>query len=143
MTGDQRSDLALEVWSFLLAFVQQTTKAAERDMADLPLTPAQYLALVMVDDHGPQRQIDLADRLRATEASVSQMVTRMESHGLVHRHSDGRANLVDLTEEGRAFLDMARPRHRAHIAGRFDDLSHDQLLELRTLLGRVAHHESP
>ncbi|MEM9034553.1 MAG: MarR family transcriptional regulator [Actinomycetota bacterium] len=128
----------MEVWSLLIGIVQSTTKNAERDIADLSITAAQYLVLWEIDEHGPQRQTDLAARLRTTEASVSQMVGRMESGGLVARHSEGRARVVGLTDEGRSMLELARPRHAAHIARSFDRLTASQLVELHALLRRLA-----
>ncbi len=138
MNDERRSDLAVEVWSRLLRIVQQTTRTAEHHMADLPITPAQYLAIAVIDDHGPQRQVDLAGQLHTTQASISQMLGRLESNGLVARRSDGRANVIDLTDEGRRLLAAARPQHREHIADQFDDLDTAQLVELNELLARLA-----
>jgi len=107
-------------------------------MSDLGITPTQFLVLSTIDAEGPQRQTDLAKRLRVTEANVSQILSQMEVNGHVERRADGRANLIDLTSAGRALHEVVAPRHRAHLARQFEQLTDAQLAQLALLLDALA-----
>ncbi|MEM7323149.1 MAG: MarR family winged helix-turn-helix transcriptional regulator [Actinomycetota bacterium] len=137
MTPAERTDTAMRAWTRLLEIIQRTARSAEQDMSDSGITPAQFLVLATIDGNGPQRQTDLAKRLRVTEASVSQTVSRMEANGHVERRADGRANLIDLTAVGRALHEAVKPQHRAHIARQFEPLDDNHLAQLALLLEQL------
>ncbi|MEM9517162.1 MAG: MarR family transcriptional regulator [Actinomycetota bacterium] len=143
MTPAERTDTAMRAWTRLLEIIQQTNRSAEQDMTDTGITPTQFLVLAAIDADGPQRQTDLAKRLRVTEANVSQIVSRMEANGHVARRADGRANLIDLTAAGQALHETLEPRHRTHIARQFEPLDDDRLAALALLLDDLAtvHHQ--
>jgi DNA-binding MarR family transcriptional regulator len=73
-------------------------------------------SLSRLQREGPLRLTTLATAEAVSQPSMSQLVQRLERHGLVSRISDpedGRASLVALTEPGRALLaDRRDDRHR-------------------------------
>jgi MarR family transcriptional regulator, organic hydroperoxide resistance regulator len=69
----------------------------------LGITYPQYLVLVVLWERGPQGVGDLASLLRMDFGTLSPMLKRLESRGLVTRRrqvTDERRVLVDLTSKG-------------------------------------------
>jgi DNA-binding MarR family transcriptional regulator len=98
----------------------------------LSMTAAATLA--SIERLGPQRLTVLAAREGVTQPAMTQLISRLEESGLVHREAspeDGRVVLVVITDEGRAVLARRRsvrsdrmaaiitqldPEHRAALA---------------------------
>ena len=79
-------------------------------LEDLGLTHPQYLLMLALWEESPRRVRDLSDSLLMDPATLSPMLKRLESAGLVTRNravGDERALAVELTATGRAL------RHRA------------------------------
>jgi DNA-binding MarR family transcriptional regulator len=90
--------------------------------------------LAGIERLGPQRLTVLAAREGVTQPAMTQLISRLEESGLVHREAsaeDGRVVLVVITDEGRAVLARRRsvrsdrmaaiiaqlgPEHRAALA---------------------------
>ena len=56
--------------------------------SDIPLTPALHRLLFNVHRHPGCRQVELAEWLEITPATVGRMIDRLEQHGLVRRDSE-------------------------------------------------------
>jgi DNA-binding MarR family transcriptional regulator len=104
------------------------------------LTTTQRLVLVELVDGGPLRLGALADRIGATDPTVSRAIDGLVQAGVVERTNDPddrRAVLHDATERGR---DWVR-RRRAEVAAALDDalrrLSPAERRRLLTLVGRL------
>jgi DNA-binding MarR family transcriptional regulator len=72
---------------------------------EMSLTAASTLAIL--ERNGPQRITVLAESQGVTQPSMTSLVTRLESAGLVQRQADladGRVVLVDLAEGGAGYL---------------------------------------
>src|ERR1700722_16418072 len=105
------------------------------------LSPASGLSMTAaatlagIERLGPQRLPVLAAREGVSQPAMTQLISRLEESGLVHREAspeDGRVVLVVITDEGRAVLARRRsvrsermagivaqlsPEHRAALAG--------------------------
>jgi DNA-binding MarR family transcriptional regulator len=105
------------------------------------LSPASGLSMTAaatlagIERLGPQRLTVLAAREGVSQPAMTQLISRLEESGLVHREAspeDGRVVLVVITDEGRAVLARRRsvrsermagivaqlsPEHRAALAG--------------------------
>lgn len=82
----------------------QRHRVAER-LADLGLHPGQEMLLCQLWQQDGLTQSELADRLGVQPATVSKMLGRMDSAGLIAGRrdaQDGRVTRVRLTEAGRA-----------------------------------------
>lgn len=83
----------------------------EAALAELGLHAGQEALLMELDAHGPRTQIQLSAALGCEPPSVTLMAKKLEAAGLIARHrssSDGRAVVVELTNEGRALLPQLR-----------------------------------
>ncbi|MBX7248551.1 MAG: MarR family transcriptional regulator [Caulobacteraceae bacterium] len=79
-------------------------------------TQRQYAVLAAVADNEGLTQTDLVNATGIDRSTLADLVARMMGKGLLARErsaTDGRANTVRLSSEGRAALDAARPRVEA------------------------------
>jgi DNA-binding MarR family transcriptional regulator len=83
---------------------------------------------------GSQTISGLAEREGIAQPTLTRMVERLETEGLVRRRrseQDGRVVLVDLTPEGTAELAALRARYLVALQERLSSLSDAQLQDLR------------
>lgn len=96
--------------------------------------------LVTAAKAGPQRPSDLAKSLGLDPSTLSRHVATLERRGLVQRTplpGDGRAHLVEATDEGRAVVaEVVAHRHRMlhQVLGEWPE---QDVLSLATLLARL------
>ncbi|WP_149084439.1 MULTISPECIES: MarR family winged helix-turn-helix transcriptional regulator [Microbacterium] len=134
--------LALEAWESLFRAQHElfTEMAADFDHGDI--TQAEYDVLLTVT-----RAPDMTARLRditanmlISQPSVSRLVDRMVTRGLVAKcpdPDDGRGALIRATEDGaRAFRSLATVHGRS-IATRMSRLDDDELRLLRDLADKL------
>jgi DNA-binding MarR family transcriptional regulator len=102
----------------LRASLRKFLRASERVAREEGLTPSRYLLLLMIQsaDQGRSTVTELADRMQLTQSTVTELVTRAESAGLVTRsqsEEDARVFWLELTEEGQSRLARAVARNGA------------------------------
>ncbi|NGO72085.1 MarR family winged helix-turn-helix transcriptional regulator [Streptomyces boncukensis] len=107
-------------------------------LKDLGLTYPQYLAMLVLWEHGEQPVKRLGEQLRLDSGTLSPLLKRLEAAGLVRRERsarDERSVHVRLTDEGAALRERAAlvPRRIAAATG-FDV---EEVRELRTRLDRL------
>jgi DNA-binding MarR family transcriptional regulator len=120
----------LAVWRAFLEAHAAITKTLEAELErerDMPL--AWYDVLLQLHEaDGRLRMSELANRLLTHRSSLTRLIDRMDSAGLVTREgcpSDGRGSMAVLTREGREALRRAAPVHlrgiQEHFAGYLTD----------------------
>ena len=76
--------------------------------------------LAAIERLGPQRLTVLAAREGVTQPAMTQLISRLEDSGLVHREAsqeDGRVVLVVITDDGRAMIARRRAGRNERLAG--------------------------
>lgn len=104
------------------------------------LESAAYGLLMILEDAGEQRATDLAAYIGVGKATMSRQLRALEGLGLVARApdpADGRAFLVQLTDEGRARFRRVRGARRARYARRLAAWERSEVDELARLLHRL------
>lgn len=89
--------------------------------------------------HGGMRVTDLATLANLDTSTVSRHVQQLYKAGLIERSQhpdDGRAQQVDLTDEGRQLLDASLARRHALLHQSFADWDLDEIESLDRLLVR-------
>lgn len=108
-------------------------------MAPWDLHAAQAAVLLRVAGADGLIQHDVAERLGVMEATVSQLVEKLERRGLLQRDPEGRSKRLALTAAGREVVAI-RPVHdviqAAHCAG-LTVKEHQQLAALLRKLDRA------
>jgi DNA-binding MarR family transcriptional regulator len=105
------------------------------------LTFARYEALVLLcfSSRGSLPLGKMGERLQVHPTSITSTVQRLEADGLVTRRphpEDGRAILAEITDEGRALVDLATA-DLVDADFAVDTLSDDELAQLSALLRPV------
>ncbi|MEU6355571.1 MarR family transcriptional regulator [Streptomyces sp. NPDC047072] len=104
------------------------------------LESAAYGLLVRLEECGRQRATELAAYIGVGKATMSRQLRALEDLGLVAREpdpADGRAWLVDLTDEGRSRVRRVRDARRARYAGRLAHWNATEVTELARLLNQL------
>lgn len=106
------------------------------------LDSASYSLLLMIDDAGSLRGMDVADRTGLDKSTVSRQIATLVDLDLLERipdPEDGRARLVQLSDAGRRRLARARSEGREYMKEEFAQWSTRDLEELARLLGKFNH----
>jgi DNA-binding MarR family transcriptional regulator len=104
------------------------------------LDPASYSLLLMVDDAGSLRGMDVADRTGLDKSTVSRQIATLVGLDLLERvpdPDDGRARRVQLSDIGRERLADVRRQRRRHLHREFASWTTGDLRDLARMLARL------
>jgi DNA-binding MarR family transcriptional regulator len=107
------------------------------------LRAAEWDLMAFLDDYGPMRPAELLRLciLTTNPATLSTILTRLESRGLVTRvpdETDSRSVIVDATSEGRQLVNDIWPMLTARIVAPFNaHFTAEERETLLELLGRI------
>lgn len=140
MTADIDDPLRLERQvCFALAVANRSVLAVYRPLLEpLGLTHPQYLVMLALWGEAPRSVKAIAEAIQLDSPTLSPLLKRLESAGLVTRRrdpGDERTLVVDLTGAGRALRREAERIPPAVVARLGVELA--DLEELREVLGRV------
>jgi DNA-binding MarR family transcriptional regulator len=85
----------------------------ERNLADLGVTPPQFLVLTMLDSYPGASGADVARLALLTPQTVHGIIINLERDGLIARSAHpvhGRVQVITLTKMGRALLSRCKER---------------------------------
>jgi DNA-binding MarR family transcriptional regulator len=105
-----------------------------------------YSVLARVTDRGPMRATDLVEQFDTDKATISRQTAHLEAIGLVSREpdpSDGRAQIISVTDEGRRRVDAARKRNRQRLRRGLGEWDAGEVRELGRLLEKFNGLELP
>lgn len=134
--------LALETWESLFRAQHELFMAMATDFDGTAITQAEYDVLLTVvrSPEMTARLRDVTANMLISQPSVSRLVDRMVSRGLIQKcpdPEDGRGALIRATEDGaRAFRAVATVHGRS-IAQRMSKLDDDELRTLHALTEKL------
>src|SRR5438128_11230450 len=105
--------------SLRLAVMRLARRLRQQSEADM--TPSMLSALSTIERHGPMTLSELAAHERVQPPTVTTILGRLESTGLVAKDTDlddRRVTWVSLTAEGRRFVEAERSKKTAYLARR-------------------------
>lgn len=123
-------ELRNEAFHLLRQLFQQHTARWQHELPDL--TKPQYAVMRSIAEHPGIEQVTLTEAAVSTKATLAEMLSRMESRGLVRREhdpADKRRRFVYLTDEGQALLANSMPLGNAvdeEFLGRLSGEEHQQ-----------------
>ncbi|MET7365845.1 MarR family transcriptional regulator [Streptomyces sp. NPDC005566] len=107
-------------------------------LKELGLTYPQYLAMMVLWEHGPLPVKTIGERLHLDSGTLSPLLKRLEAAGLVRRErspEDERSVTVHLTEAGTGLRERALPVPRTILGA--TGMSVQEILVLQEALGRL------
>lgn len=112
----------------------------ERAVAVHPeLQGMSYLILGWLEVHGPARASGIVDAFRIDKGALSRQLQHLEEVGLIHRSPDpcdGRASLVELTDDARLRMGQVDADQRKLSDEKLGDWTADDLTALAAQLKR-------
>ena len=135
----------MRAWRALASVMGRLDAALDAQLrADAGLSHFDYAVLSTLSD-APDRTLRMSELAFMAEGSLSrlsQVVSRLENKGWVHRSpdpADGRYTLATLTESGWATVVTAAPRHVREVRRLvFDPLTRAQVRQLAAIAARIA-----
>jgi DNA-binding MarR family transcriptional regulator len=134
-------------WRAFLGATKLLFDQLDRELQRDAGMPHAYYEILVVLSEAPRRTLrmsELAALTRSSRSRLSHAVAKLEDKGWVHRRdcpTDRRGQLAELTTAGFAALVAAAPGHvegvRTHL---FDQLSPEQVAQLRQISEAVVHH---
>jgi MarR family 2-MHQ and catechol resistance regulon transcriptional repressor len=134
---------ALDAYVKLVRATASVHRRIERTLTEHKLTENQLAVLEVILHLGPQCQRALAEKLLTSGPSVTLLVDQLEHRGHVRRErntEDRRFITVQLTAEGRRFIEKIFPGHVEAIVGTFGALTGAQQEELGRLCKTLGLH---
>lgn len=116
-----------------------------RDLAVLGLHPGQDLVIQLLGDDALSQR-ELADQMHVEPPTITRMMQRLESAGIVERSADlrdARVSRVRLTPLGRSLREPVEQLRTDLEAHTINGLSDDELAQLRALLTKVLDNLAP
>lgn len=120
--------------------IVQSLRTPQRSARGPRLSGAQLLVLQQLREHGPATMGQLADRTLTHQSSVSVVVSRLATRGLVRRQvspEDRRSVRVSLTPKGERLTHRSLPLPHAQLREAILALPPRDQLKLASLLGQV------
>lgn len=124
----------------LYAATNAITRVYRGPLAGIGLTYPQYLVMLVLWEHGTQTVKGLADHLDLDSSTLTPLLKRLATAGLVHRerdHDDERVVRIGLTPAGEALREPAEQIQRG-VACR-TRLDEAGFVSLRAQLHQLAH----
>jgi len=97
---------------------------------DASVTPTLLVALATIERHGPMTAGELAAHEQVRKPTVTRLIGALLERGMIERTSDpldGRVTWVQLSPEGRRFLQRVRRRKDEYLSGRLRRLTPGEL----------------
>jgi DNA-binding MarR family transcriptional regulator len=140
--------LAIDAWESLFRAQHEVFEQLSVDFSGTDVTQAEYDVLLTVT-RAPEmvaRLRDVTANMLISQPSVSRLVDRMVSRGLLSKCADpddGRGSLVRATEEGAAAFRRVASVHAASIADHMSRLTDGELAQLRDLTAKLRPPRDP
>lgn len=106
----------------------------------LDLTPAQFDIIATLGNTAGMPLNELGAKTLITKGTLTGVVDRLSDKQLVRRSaspSDGRSQIVQLTQQGEALFERIFPAHIAHLQLAFEELATDELAIMEEKLRRL------
>lgn len=142
-TGAESERQVLNAWIKLARATTTVGKTIKSSFEEAGLTETQFGLLEILLHLGPQRQTSLAEKHLVSGGNITMVVNNLERDGLVSRRqdpADGRAHLVELTQQGRDLIETVFQAHLSQLKAAFSCLDVEELGRLAELCKKLGTH---
>ncbi|ENA0610073.1 MarR family transcriptional regulator [Enterobacter bugandensis] len=137
-------ELRQEAFHLLRQLFQQHTAQWQHALPEL--TKPQYAVMRSIAENPGIEQVALTEVAVSTKATLAEMLSRMESRGLVKREhdpADKRRRFVFLTPEGETLLESCQPVSYGVDEAFLGRLTEDERKQFTALIGKMMAKEKP
>jgi DNA-binding MarR family transcriptional regulator len=116
------------------AAIHLLRRVREVDAEAMGISPARASALSVLVFGGPRSLSELAAAERVTSATMSKLVSAMETEGLLRRHpdvNDARSIRIEATAKARRILERGRARRLDVLEGLLAEASAEEVVAVR------------
>lgn len=142
MTASNPDHTSLRLWLRLLAcakLIENRVRGQLRDAFETTLPRFDLLAQLYRNPQG-LKMSELSQLLMVTGGNITGLTDQLEKDGLVERVTlpeDRRANIIHLTDAGRAFFEAMAALHETWIIELLAGLEHDEQQAMMRLLSKL------
>jgi MarR family 2-MHQ and catechol resistance regulon transcriptional repressor len=142
--GSKKQKSTLNTFIKLMRATESLNQRLCRHLSEANLTISQFGILEALLHLGSQNQKELGKKLLKSGGNITLVLDNLEKSGLVSRkkdQNDRRALIVDLTVQGKSFIEDFFPKHLEKITEEFDVLDEKEKQELSRLCKKLGMKE--
>jgi len=142
--GTKEQKNTLNTFIKLMRATESLNQRLSRHLSEADLTVSQFGILEALLHLGPQNQKELGKKLLKSGGNITLVLDNLEKSGFVSRkkdHNDRRALIVDLTVQGKSFIEDFFPKHLEKITEEFNVLEDNEMRELGRLCKKLGMKE--
>ncbi len=136
----EENDINLKLLISLSRGLSEINRDTMRNIKEYGLTPSQFMVLEVLYHKGEMRVCDITEKILSTGGNMTVVISNLLKEEYIERKStpgDRRSYSLSLTEKGEAVIEEIFPRHLETINEAVSKLSHEEKLELITLLRKM------
>ncbi len=138
--GTKEQKNTLNTFIKLMRATESLNQRLCRHLSEANLTVSQFGILEALLHLGPQNQKELGQKLLKSGGNITLVIDNLEKSGFVSRkkdQNDRRALIVDLTAQGKSFIEDFFPKHLKKITKEFNVLDDNEKRELGRLCKKI------
>ena len=142
--GTKEQKNTLNTFIKLLRATESLNQRLCRHLSEANLTISQFGVLEALLHLGPQNQKELGQKLLKSGGNITLVIDNLEKSGFVSRkkdQNDRRALIVELTAQGKSFIEDFFPKHLDKISEEFSVLDDKEKEELARLCKKIGMKE--
>jgi MarR family transcriptional regulator, 2-MHQ and catechol-resistance regulon repressor len=137
---DQDTAVSLKLWVVMSRAMRSIQTHLERQVERHGLNLTEFAVLEVLLHKKTLRIGEIGDRVLLTTGSMTYVIDKLERRGLLKRvmcETDRRAIYAELTDEGRALIEMVFPEHAQTIRALMEGVTLEEKEQVITLLKRL------
>ncbi|MEQ9090556.1 MAG: MarR family transcriptional regulator [Balneola sp.] len=142
--GTKEQKNTLNTFIKLMRATESLNQRLCRHLSEANLTISQFGVLEALLHLGPQNQKELGQKLLKSGGNITLVIDNLEKSGFVSRkkdQKDRRALIVELTAQGKSFIEDFFPKHLDKISEEFSVLDDKEKEELARLCKKIGMKE--
>lgn len=142
--GTKEQKNTLNTFIKLMRATESLNQRLCRHLSEANLTISQFGVLEALLHLGPQNQKELGQKLLKSGGNITLVIDNLEKGGFVSRkkdQNDRRALIVELTAQGKSFIEDFFPKHLDKISEEFSVLDDKEKEELARLCKKIGMKE--
>lgn len=142
-TMSERAQDSLKSLTVLLRSAQHVQESIKRSISKFGLNASEFGVLELLYHKGEQPIQNIGKKILLASSSLTYVIDKLESKGLVHRkpcETDRRVIFTNITDEGRKMLDEIFPINEKDIIQIFSVLEPEELKQYAVMVKKVGIH---